>query len=92
MAPQGYRDLAEECERAAAGTNDPAVKRTYEILAKQWHDLAEDIERYGLFRGTVERRSARKMAKTAIKAQLKAVYNADRDRPIPLRIIALFEN
>jgi len=88
MAPQGYRDLAEECERAAAGTNDPAVKRTYEILAKQWHDLAEDIERYGLFRGTV---NARKMARTAINARLKAVYNADRDRPIPLRIIALFE-
>jgi len=88
MAPQDYRALAEECERAAARTDDPAAKRTYENLAKQYRNFAEDIERYGLFRGTV---NARKMARTAINARLKAVYNADRDRPIPLRIIALFE-
>ena len=91
MAPQDYRDLAEACERAAARANDPAAKRIYENLAKQYHNLAEDIERYGQFLGTVERRYAKKMAKTAIKARLKAAYNADRDRPIPLRIIALFE-
>jgi hypothetical protein len=42
-----------------------------------------------------ERRSEKKRARIAawkqIKGRLRALYNADRDRPIPPRIIALFE-
>jgi hypothetical protein len=42
-----------------------------------------------------ERRSAKKRVRIAawqqIKARLKAIYDADRDRPIPPRIIGLFD-
>jgi len=38
-----YRRLAEECEQAAAQTDDSVEKYAYGLLAKQWRQLAKDV-------------------------------------------------
>jgi acyl-CoA synthetase (AMP-forming)/AMP-acid ligase II len=52
MTPQEYRRLAEESEQKATQAADPAVKYTYEELARRWRALADEVERHGLARGT----------------------------------------
>jgi len=53
LTAQEYRQLAEECERAAASANDRLEKLTYANLAERWRKLADDVERYGLARAIV---------------------------------------
>ena len=50
MSSEEYRQLAEECERAAASASDRLAKLRYEILAQRWRKLADDVQRYGLAR------------------------------------------
>jgi len=38
------RMSAGECEKRAAGTNDPALKQSYTALAKEWRDVAIQVE------------------------------------------------
>jgi hypothetical protein len=40
-----YRRKAEEAERAAERASDPVVKKSYEVLARSWLDLAKRLER-----------------------------------------------
>jgi len=35
---------AGECEKRAASTNDPALKQSYTALAKEWRDVAIQVE------------------------------------------------
>jgi hypothetical protein len=35
---------ADECEKRAAGTNDPALKQSYVPLAKEWWNIAIQLE------------------------------------------------
>jgi hypothetical protein len=42
-----YRRKAEECRREAAAINDPEIRATYEEMARQWDDLAEQREKHG---------------------------------------------
>jgi hypothetical protein len=35
---------AVECEKRVARTDDPSVKHSYESLAKEWRDVAIQIE------------------------------------------------
>jgi|SRR5918994_2316269 hypothetical protein len=44
LAPQ-YRDNAAECLLRAADATDPAVKASFQELARQWTKLAEHRER-----------------------------------------------
>jgi hypothetical protein len=39
------RMSAGECEKRAASTNDPALKQSYTSLAKEWRDVAVQVER-----------------------------------------------
>ena len=39
------RMSAVECEKRAADTNDPALKQSYESLAKEWRAVAIEVER-----------------------------------------------
>jgi hypothetical protein len=50
LTAQEYRQLAEECDHAAASANDRLEKLTYANLAERWRKLAHDVERYGLAR------------------------------------------
>ena len=48
MTPKELRERAEECELLAARIVDSFVKTTYQGLAVQWRDLADQAERHGL--------------------------------------------
>ena len=39
-----YRARADECEALAADASDPKIKATYADLAKQWRDLARQVD------------------------------------------------
>jgi hypothetical protein len=39
-----YRARAAECEALAADVSDPKIKATYADLAKQWRDLARQVD------------------------------------------------
>jgi hypothetical protein len=39
-----YRAQAAQCETAAAAAHDPKIKTTYADLAKQWRDLARQVD------------------------------------------------
>jgi hypothetical protein len=39
------RISADECEKRAAVTSDPALKQSYASLAKEWRDIAIQLER-----------------------------------------------
>ena len=39
-----YRAQATQCETAAAAAHDPKIKATYADLAKQWRDLARQVD------------------------------------------------
>ena len=39
-----YRAKAAECEQKAQEATDPEVKRNYAKLARQWRELAEQVE------------------------------------------------
>jgi hypothetical protein len=41
---QEYRAKAAECEAIATITADPKIKATYSDLAKQWRDLARQVD------------------------------------------------
>jgi hypothetical protein len=43
-----YRDKARDCERQAGLAQDHSLRQIYLDLAKQWRDLAEQIERHGI--------------------------------------------
>ena len=38
------RISAGECEKRSAATNDPALEQSYKSLAKEWRDVAIQIE------------------------------------------------
>jgi hypothetical protein len=40
-----YREIAEDCLQAMRGTNSPEVRSELWRLARQWNDLANEIER-----------------------------------------------
>ena len=40
-----WRISADECEKRAAVTSDPALKQSYASLAKEWRDIAIQLER-----------------------------------------------
>lgn len=44
--PERFRVKALECYVAAQKTNDPATKEAYLELARNWRDLAAEIERF----------------------------------------------
>jgi len=48
MTPPEYRARAEACESQAAHALNPDIRRSYEDLARQWRDLAEQSERHAL--------------------------------------------
>jgi hypothetical protein len=51
MPPSGaghYRTKAAECEQKAKKARDPEVKRDFFELARQWREVAEQIERDGM--------------------------------------------
>jgi len=39
-----YRDKAAECEQKAKEATNPEAKRDYAKLARQWRELAEQLE------------------------------------------------
>ena len=41
-----YRALAQDCERRAKQVGDADAKRAYEELARQWRELAEQVDRH----------------------------------------------
>ena len=41
---QRYRDRAEVCERMAAQAKDHDAKASFDAVARQWRDLARQIE------------------------------------------------
>jgi hypothetical protein len=41
---QRYRDKAEACERMAVQAKDPDVKASFDEVARQWRDLARQVE------------------------------------------------
>jgi hypothetical protein len=41
----GYLLRADECERRAAAARDPEIRRQYEDLARQWREMAAQVER-----------------------------------------------
>ena len=43
-----YRARAVDCEHMAKEARDPVLKWELADLARQWRELAEDVERYGL--------------------------------------------
>jgi hypothetical protein len=48
MSPAELRERAEECDKQADVMKEPDAKRIYRDLARQWRDLANQMERYGL--------------------------------------------
>jgi hypothetical protein len=40
-----YRFKARECEAWAQFARDPNIRRMWEALARQWHELADELER-----------------------------------------------
>jgi hypothetical protein len=42
---EDYRFKARECEARAQFVRDPNIKRMWEALARQWHELADELER-----------------------------------------------
>jgi hypothetical protein len=48
LSPAELRERAQECDKQAYVTTDPISKRMYRELARQWRDLADETERYGL--------------------------------------------
>jgi len=42
-----YRAKAQECAQQARAARDPETKHTYEVLERQWLDLAKQIESRG---------------------------------------------
>ena len=47
-AAEQYRARAKECEDKAKRVVDYEAKRIYEDLARQWREMAERAERFGL--------------------------------------------
>ena len=45
MTPEEMRAKALECDQRARATRDAGVVRSYTELARQWRELAEQIER-----------------------------------------------
>jgi len=41
---QRYREKAEVCERMAAQAKDQGVKASFNAVARQWRDLARQVE------------------------------------------------
>jgi hypothetical protein len=41
-----YRARADQANEAAAKIRDPEARRIYEDIARQWRELAEQIERH----------------------------------------------
>jgi hypothetical protein len=42
---EDYRFKARECEARAQFVRDPNIRRMWEALARQWHELADELER-----------------------------------------------
>jgi uncharacterized alpha-E superfamily protein len=42
---EDYRFKARECEARAQLVRDPTTRRMWEALARQWHELADELER-----------------------------------------------
>jgi hypothetical protein len=42
--PQRYRERAEVCDRMAGQTKDLEVKASFDEVARQWRDLARQVE------------------------------------------------
>jgi hypothetical protein len=42
---EDYRFKARECEARAQLVRDPTTRRMWETLARQWHELADELER-----------------------------------------------
>ena len=45
--PEDYRARADECEEQAQAARDPEVKAQLHLLARQWRELADQVERMG---------------------------------------------
>jgi hypothetical protein len=45
--PEDYRARAAECEKQANAARDPEVKAQLLLVARQWRELANQVERTG---------------------------------------------
>ena len=43
-SPDAFREKAADCERQTEEIKDPSIKQTLLNLAKQWRDLARQVE------------------------------------------------
>jgi hypothetical protein len=48
MDAENFRDKARECEYLAKATTDEPIAEEYMKLAKQWRELADQVERHSL--------------------------------------------
>ncbi len=46
LKSEEYRALANDCERRARQVGDGDARRAYEELARQWRELAEQVDRH----------------------------------------------
>jgi hypothetical protein len=46
LKSEEYRALALDCERRARRLDDADARRAYEELARQWRELAEQVDRH----------------------------------------------